>query len=175
PEKPLPIPKGVDHDLWQMYIRADPYQLKAINAVQLHEILMHNGLWPPLEFSTVQTLHSLYDRTGTSFSFDHFSALWELLTSWLVHFRASDNHQTEDEFGYIERSDLRAVLKKCGIAATRLLNLLFFLPLTERPLSWDDFVNLASKLKIVLDAFQKIDMDRDAWITISRDQFVDTV
>ncbi|TPX61574.1 hypothetical protein SpCBS45565_g07241 [Spizellomyces sp. 'palustris'] len=176
PTQPLAVPKGVDHELWQLFVMVDPYQLKAINAVQLRDILLH-GPWPALEYSTVQILYAIYDRSGTGFKFEQFTALWDLIHEWLEVFREFDHHQNETEFGHVDRKDLRNVLKKCGIITSErsLTSLLTKGYQQEQPLGWDDFLRCAARLKIIMDTFQKIDMDKDNWITISRDQFMELV
>ncbi|KAJ3023190.1 Programmed cell death protein 6 [Thoreauomyces humboldtii] len=176
PSQPLPPPKGVDHELWGLFAHVDPYQLKAINAVQLRDILNH-GPWPPLEYSTVRILYHVYDRTGKSFKFDDFSALWELINKWVQVFRSHDHHTDEAEFGHVDRSDLRKVLKECGIAASeRFLTALQTQGNREElPLGWDDFMRCAARVKLMQDSFKKIDMDKDNWITINYDQCLDLV
>ncbi|TPX56002.1 hypothetical protein PhCBS80983_g04866 [Powellomyces hirtus] len=176
PSQPLPIPKGVDHELWQLFVMVDPYQLRVVNAIQLRDIINH-GPWPPLEYSTVRILHNVYDRTGKSFKFDDFAALWDLIHSWVDVFRANDHHTDEAEFGHVDRKDLRKVLKECGIAASErfLTALLTRGYRQERPLGWDDFMRCAATVKLMQDSFRKIDMDKDNWITINYDQFLDLV
>ncbi|KAI8815807.1 uncharacterized protein EV422DRAFT_501999 [Fimicolochytrium jonesii] len=176
PGQPLPIPKGVDLELWHLFTMVDPHQLKIINAVQLRDIINH-GPWPPLEYQTVRILFNVYDRTGKNFKFEDFTALWDLVNEWVQVFRANDHHVDEAEFGHIDRQDLRKVLKACGIAASEkfLTSLVTKGYQEERALGWDDFMRCAAKVKLMQDAFRKIDMDKDNWITINYDQFLELV
>ncbi|KAJ3157445.1 Programmed cell death protein 6 [Geranomyces michiganensis] len=173
PTQPLPIPRGVDHELWKLFVMVDPYQLQAINAVQLRDIINH-GPWPPLEYSTVRILHKIYDRAGNRFKFDDFASLWDMISEWVKVFRANDHHTDEAEFGHIERSDLRKVLKSCGVSSseTFLTALLTQGYQTERPLGWDDFMRCAARIKLMQNCFIEVDKDHDQYITLRYDQFL---
>ncbi|KAJ3144838.1 Programmed cell death protein 6 [Geranomyces variabilis] len=173
PTQPLPIPRGVDHELWKLFVMVDPYQLQAINAVQLRDIINH-GPWPPLEYSTVRILHKIYDRVGNRFKFDDFASLWDTISEWVKVFRANDHHTDDAEFGHIERADLRKVLKACGVSSseTFLTALLTQGHQTERPLGWDDFMRCAARIKLMQNCFVEVDKDHDQYITLRYDQFL---
>ncbi|KAJ3041683.1 hypothetical protein HK097_002199 [Rhizophlyctis rosea] len=176
PTDPLPMPKGADPELWHYYTSVDPYHLKAINAAQL-EAALNNGPWPPLSYPTAQALHTLYDRTFKSLSFDDFVKVYELVTKWKEVFHKFDGHEAETEFRFMDRKDMKAALKLGGVlVSTKFLeNMWGRVRKSNSPIGWDDFVLYAAKIKLIADAFREKDMDKDNWVTISYDQFFDLI
>ncbi|KAJ3293317.1 Programmed cell death protein 6 [Borealophlyctis nickersoniae] len=173
PSQPLPMPKGVDPELWAWFQAVDPYQLKSINSAQLHDALL-NGPWPPLSLSTCRSLHALFDRSGVSFKYEDFVKLFDLVCEWKSVFHAFDGHETETQFRYVERKDLKAALNKAGVRVSEKFLGVFLTKLRRQtqPIGWDDFVQYAARVKLVADAFKEHDRDNDSWATISYDQFM---
>lgn len=173
PTQPLLRPKGVDADLWDLFVSVDPYQLKIIGPPQLLTAI-NRGPWPDLDIRAITALSSIVENE-IGVDFEGFCTLWGYLSSWVPIFRSYDNHQAEKEFAYLPRKELRKILKECKIPVSeRYLTLLFqSLELDQNLIGWNTFNLIAAKGKFVAEQFVSRDMDRDNWVTLNYDQFLE--
>jgi Ca2+-binding EF-hand superfamily protein len=173
-------PPGADPQLWSWFTSVDTDRSGSITAPELERALI-NGDWTPFDLDTVKLLMSIFDvdRSGT-IAFNEFAGLWKYVTDWQNVFR----HFDRDRSGSIDGHELRDALAQFGYNLSPQL-----LDLVQRKyanqtatrggpppgISFDRFVRACVVVKQLSEAFQKLDTDRDGWIQISYDQFMQTV
>ncbi|RKO87162.1 hypothetical protein BDK51DRAFT_34473, partial [Blyttiomyces helicus] len=133
--------------------------------------------WPPLNLPTVSALHLTQDRTLKSLTYAQFAIIFTRVHALKDVFLARDNHVDELEFGFIARERLRKALVGAGVTVSEKFLKAFMEKLrkSDTPVGWDDFVHYVARMQLLTDVFQKIDMDRDRYITVSWNQFLDLV
>jgi len=120
------------------------------------------------------------DRNGT-ISFSEFAGLWKYITEWQGVFR----HFDRDRSGTIEGHELSEALRSFGYnLSPQLLNLVIQ-KYSSQPttigygpppaITFDRFVRACVAIKTLTEAFQRVDTDRDGWIQISYEQFMNMV
>ncbi|EDR07669.1 uncharacterized protein LACBIDRAFT_250310, partial [Laccaria bicolor S238N-H82] len=166
--------------LWNWFTSVDTDRSGSITAPELERALI-NGDWTPFDLDTVKLLMSIFDvdRSGT-ITFNEFAGLWKYIKDWQNVFR----HFDRDRSGSIDGPELRDALAQFGYNLSPQL-----LDLVQRKyanqtavhggpppgISFDRFVRACVVVKQLSEAFQKIDTDRDGWIQINYDQFMQTV
>ncbi|KAF8999059.1 hypothetical protein BDQ17DRAFT_1400735 [Cyathus striatus] len=183
PTGPPSAPPGADPQLWSWFSAVDTDRSGAITAPELERALI-NGDWTPFDLDTVKLLMTLFDhdRSGT-IGFNEFSGLWKYIKDWQNVFR----HFDRDRSGSIDGGELAEALAQFGYRLSPPL-----LDLVQKKydikgsqvqtrvgpppgISFDRFVRACVVIKQLTDAFAKIDTDRDGWIQINYDTFMQTV
>jgi len=152
----------------------------AITATELERALI-NGDWTPFDLDTVKLLMTIFDtdRSGT-IGFNEFAGLWKYVKDWQNVFK----HFDRDRSGSIDGNELRDALGPFGYnLSPPLLDLLqrkYANQTSARGgpppgISFDRFVRACVVVKQLSEAFQKLDTDRDSWIQINYDTFMQTV
>jgi len=184
------MPPGADPQLWQWFSTVDNDRSGAITAVELERALI-NGDWTPFDLDTVKLLMSIFDtdRSGT-IGFNEFAGLWKYVKDWQNVFR----HFDRDRSGTIDGGELREALSQFGYnlspALLELVQKKYDIkagvtgPTAGMPhpggpaptgISFDRFVRACVVVKQLSEAFGRLDADRDGWIQINYDQFMQTV
>jgi len=178
-------PPGADPQLWNWFSSVDADRSGAISATELQQALV-NGDWSPFDLDTVKLLMAIFDtdRNGT-IGFNEFSGLWRYVKDWQGVFR----HFDADKSGSIDGQELANALKQFGYnLSPQLLHLLqakYGAAPKEAPghgrhgaapgVSFDRFVRCCVVVKTLTESFQRLDTDRDGWVQINYDQFMQTV
>ncbi|KAF9483843.1 EF-hand [Pholiota conissans] len=179
-QTPLGPPPGADPQLWQWFNSVDEDRSGSITVIELQAALV-NGNWTRFDLDTVKMLMSIFDtdRSGT-INFTEFAGLWKYISDWQNVFR----HFDRDRSGSIEGRELAEALRSFGYnLSPQLLNLIES-KYSSEPVSgygpppgitFDRFVRACVAVKTLTEAFQRIDTDRDGWIQVSYEQFMQTV
>ncbi|RDB25186.1 Programmed cell death protein 6 [Hypsizygus marmoreus] len=176
-------PPGADPQLWQWFQTVDTDRSGAITATELERALI-NGDWTPFDLDTVKLLMTIFDtdRSGT-IGFNEFSGLWKYIKDWQNVFK----HFDRDRSGSIDGQELRDALAQFGYnLSPPLLDLVqkkYDVKATAASgrgmpvpgISFDRFVRACVVVKQLSEAFGRLDTDRDGWIQINYDQFMQTV
>ncbi|KXN87078.1 Peflin [Leucoagaricus sp. SymC.cos] len=176
-------PPGADPQLWSWFTAVDTDRSGHITAEELQRALI-NGDWSPFDLDTVKLLMTLFDtdRSGT-IGFNEFSGLWKYVKDWQNVFR----HFDRDHSGSIDGPELQQALTQFGFNISPVLIQLVqkkydikasgqHLPGQALPgISFDRFVRACVVVKQLTESFQNLDTDKDGWIQISYDQFMQTV
>ncbi|KJA18142.1 hypothetical protein HYPSUDRAFT_968702 [Hypholoma sublateritium FD-334 SS-4] len=173
-------PPGADPQLWSWFTTVDTDRSGAITAVELERALM-NGDWTPFDLDTVKLLMTLFDtdRSGT-IGFTEFAGLWKYIKDWQNVFK----HFDRDRSGTIDGEELRDALGQFGYnLSPSLLDLVQKKYATQTGgryapapgITFDRFVRACVVVKQLSEAFGRLDTDRDGWIQINYDQFMNTV
>jgi len=174
------MPPGADPQLWSWFTAVDLDRSGAISAIELERALI-NGDWTPFDLDTVKLLMTIFDtdRSGT-IGFTEFAGLWKYIKDWQNVFR----HFDRDRSGSIDGGELREALGQFGFnLSPPLLNLVqrkYASTATAGRgpppgISFDRFVRACVVVKQLSEAFGRLDTDRDGWIQINYDQFMETV
>ena len=134
-----------------------------------------NGDWTAFDPHTVTLMIRMFDtsRSGT-ISFAEFCGLWSFLASWRTLFDRFD----ADRSGIISVDEFAAALVAFGYRLSdSFVNFLFraFDKGKKGSLSFDLFVQACISLKRMTDAFKRYDDDRDGFVTLSFEQFLEEV
>jgi len=177
------MPPGADPQLWSWFSSVDLDRSGSISAVELERALI-NGDWTPFDLDTVKLLMSIFDtdRSGT-IGFNEFAGLWKYIKDWQNVFK----HFDRDRSGSIDGGELRDALAQFGYnLSPPLLDLVqrkydvkaSQIALRGGPppgISFDRFVRACVVVKQLSESFARLDTDRDGWIQINYDQFMNTV
>ncbi|KAA1477500.1 EF-hand [Dentipellis sp. KUC8613] len=178
-------PPGADPQLWSWFTAVDTDRSGHISAHELQKALI-NGDWSPFDLDTVKLLMSIFDtdRSGT-IGFNEFAGLWKYIKDWQNVFR----HFDRDNSGSIDGQELQDALRQFGYnLSPQLLQLVqrkYDVKATTTQaaygrgappgISFDRFVRACVVVKQITESFAKLDADRDGWIQINYDQFMQTV
>ncbi|KAH9053921.1 hypothetical protein EDB87DRAFT_1648679 [Lactarius vividus] len=182
-------PPGADPQLWSWFSAVDVDRSGHISAAELQRALI-NGDWSPFDLDTVKLLMSIFDtdRSGT-IGFNEFAGLWKYIKDWQGVFR----HFDRDRSGSIDGTELQNALNQFGYRLSpQLLDLLQRKydvkasaptqssypgghPGAHPGITFDRFVRACVVVKQITEAFSALDTDRDGWIQINYDQFLQTV
>jgi len=182
-------PPGADPQIYQWFTSVDSDRSGAISAPELQTAL-RNGDWTPFDLDTVKLLMSIFDhdRSGT-IGFNEFAGLWKYIKDWQNVF----HHFDTDKSGSIDGQELNNALKQFGFnLSPQLLHLLEAKydikgvgPVVAHShgrhaaaaagVSFDRFVRCCVVVKTLTESFQRLDTDRDGWIQINYEQFINTV
>jgi len=176
-------PPGADPQLWNWFTSVDTDRSGAITAQELERALI-NGDWTPFDLDTVKLLMTIFDtdRSGT-IGFNEFAGLWKYIKDWQNVFK----HFDRDRSGSIDGGELRDALAQFGYNLSPHL-----LVLVQRKyagttpargggmqappgISFDRFVRACVVVKQLSEAFGRLDTDRDGWIQIGYEGFMETV
>jgi len=189
------MPHGADPQLWNWFSAVDFDRSGAVSATELQQALV-NGDWSPFDLDTVKLLMSIFDadRSGT-IGFNEFVGLWQYIKDWQNVFR----HFDADHSGSIEGPELANALRQFGYnLSPQIIQLVTSkYGAIPRPrqhgqahggaggfsqieggssgITFDRFVRACVVVKTLSEAFQRFDTDRDGWIQINYDQFMQTV
>lgn len=177
------MPPGADPQLWQWFTTVDFDRSGAITVNELQQALV-NGDWSPFDLDTIKLLMSIFDtdRSGT-IGFNEFAGLWQYIKDWQNVFR----HFDADRSGSIEGAELSNALRQFGYnLSPPILQLVLrkyasqasVAPGFQQPplgITFDRFVRACVVIKTLTEAFSSLDTDRDGWIQINYDQFMQTV
>ncbi|KAH0588554.1 hypothetical protein H2248_004384 [Termitomyces sp. 'cryptogamus'] len=180
PPGPHGPPPGADPQLWNWFSTVDIDRSGHISATELAQALV-NGDWSAFDLDTVKLLMSIFDtdRSGT-IGFNEFTGLWKYIKDWQNVFR----HFDRDRSGSIDGNELRDALGQFGYRLSPPLLDLLQKKYASSPggfqthapgISFDRFIRACVVVKQLSEAFGRLDTDRDGWIQINYDQFMDTV
>jgi peflin len=166
--------------LWNWFSAVDTDRSGHISAPELQKALI-NGDWTPFDLDTVKLLMTIFDsdRSGT-IGFNEFAGLWKYIKDWQNVFRYFDR----DRSGSIDGGELRAAISQFGYNLSPSILQLVERKYASAPvmpgtapagISFDRFVRACVVIKTLTEAFQKLDTDRDGWVQINYDQFMNTV
>ncbi|KAJ7578267.1 hypothetical protein C8J56DRAFT_797665, partial [Mycena floridula] len=166
--------------LWNWFTSVDTDRSGAITAPELERALI-NGDWTPFDLDTVKLLMTIFDtdRSGT-IGFNEFAGLWKYIKDWQNVFK----HFDRDRSGSIDGRELQDALRQFGYNLSPAL-----VDLVQKKyasatvghgmptpgISFDRFVRACVVVKQLSEAFGRHDTDRDGWIQINYDQFMQTV
>ncbi|KAJ7076676.1 hypothetical protein B0H15DRAFT_863506 [Mycena belliarum] len=178
-------PPGADPQLWNWFTSVDTDRSGAITATELERALI-NGDWTPFDLDTVKLLMTIFDtdRSGT-IGFNEFAGLWKYIKDWQNVFKHFDRDRSGSidlgelrdalaQFGYnLSPTTLGLVQRKYGAAPTPTHGM----PMHAPPpgISFDRFVRACVVVKQLSEAFQRLDTDRDGWVQIGYEGFMETV
>jgi len=173
-------PQGADPQLWQWFNNVDRDHSGSISVDELQSALV-NGDWSRFDLDTVKMLMSIFDtdRSGT-ISFTEFAGLWKYIIDWQKVFR----HFDRDRSGSIEGRELAEALGSFGYRLSPEILRLVELKYASQPvtgygpppgITFDRFVRACVTVKTLTEAFQRLDTDRDGWIQISYEQFMNII
>jgi len=188
------MPRGADPQLWSWFTAVDFDHSGAISAMELQQALV-NGDWSTFDLDTVKLLMSIFDtdRSGT-IGFNEFVGLWQYIKDWQNIFR----HFDSDHSGSIEGSELTDALRQFGYNLSPQIIQLVVAKYASisghrhhgqahggaggfnqlggsSSITFDRFVRACVVVRTLTEAFQKMDTDRDGWIQLNYDQFLQTV
>ncbi|KAL5490266.1 hypothetical protein ACEPAI_5099 [Sanghuangporus weigelae] len=173
-------PPGADPQLWTWFSSVDADRSGSISATELQAALV-NGDWSNFDLDTVKMLMSIFDtdRSGT-IGFNEFAGLWKYISDWQGVFR----HFDVDRSGSIDGHELANALRSFGYNLTpQILSLLeqkYATPVSTGygpppGITFDRFVRACVVVKTLTESFQRMDTDRDGWVTINYEQFMNIV
>ncbi|VDB88891.1 unnamed protein product [Peniophora sp. CBMAI 1063] len=185
-------PPGADPTLWNWFTAVDLDRSGMISASELQRALI-NGDWSPFDLDTVKLLMNIFDtdRSGT-IGFNEFSGLWKYIKDWQGVFR----HFDRDNSGSIDGGELSEALRQFGYNLSPQLLVLLERKYGSAPaggppgrgmppfpgqggapqgITFDRFVRACVVIKQITESFQRLDNDRDGWVQINYDQFMQTV
>jgi peflin len=175
------MPPGSNPQLWNWFTSVNLDRSGAITSAELERALI-NGDWTPFDLDTVKLLMTIFDTdcNGT-INFNEFTGLWKYIKDWQNVFR----HFDRDRSGSINGGELRDALTQFGFNLSPPL-----LDLVQRKyasnvtsgqsgppagISFDRFVRVCVVVKQLVESFRRLDTDRDGWIQINNEQFMQTV
>ena len=134
-----------------------------------------NGDFSSFDPHTVRMMIRMFDsdRSGT-IGFDEFCGLWSFLSQWRTLFDRFDR----DRSGNISLQEFREALYAFRYRLSdRFTEILFrqYDKRNEGSLSFDLFVQASITLKRMTDAFKKYDDDRDGFITLAFEDFLEEI
>jgi len=185
PRDPVP-PHGADPQLWSWFVSVDKDRSGAISANELQRALV-NGDWTTFDLDTVKLLMNIFDtdRSGT-IGFNEFSGLWKYIKDWQGVFL----HFDRDRSGTIDGQELQQALNQFGYRLSpQLLTLLQRkygsapgpaaprgYPAAAPPgITFDRFVRACVVVKQLTESFTTLDTDRDGWVQLNYERFLETV
>ncbi|OBT88814.1 hypothetical protein VE02_03185 [Pseudogymnoascus sp. 03VT05] len=169
-----PALTGEDPNLLPLFRAVDKDSSGYLSESELSAALV-NGDWTAFDPHTVALMIRMFDtsRSGT-IEFGEFCGLWSFLASWRTLFDRFD----ADRSGNISLDEFRDALVAFGYRLSEgFVGFLFraFDKGRKGSLSFDLFVQACITLKRMTDAFKRYDDDRDGFVTLSFEQFLEEV
>ncbi|MBW0491429.1 hypothetical protein O181_031144 [Austropuccinia psidii MF-1] len=182
--RPRPPTIRIDPQLRQWFGAVDRDNSGNISAIELQQALV-NGDWSPFDLDTVKMLMNIFDtdRSGT-INFDEFAGLWKYIKDWQGVFRHFDadrsgtiaGHELRnalDQFGFrLPPNLLQLLLRKYVISDNQATGSLMSRNNPDGGITFDRFVRCCVTVKSLTESFQRIDTDRDGWVQLSYEQFM---
>ncbi|KAI0079972.1 EF-hand [Panus rudis PR-1116 ss-1] len=177
PQRPAAPPPGADPQLWYCFSSVDTDNSGAITVNELQAALV-NGF----DLDTVKMLMNMFDtdRSGT-IGFNEFVGLWKYIADWQNVFK----HFDRDRSGSIDGHELASALRSFGYNLSPTLLSLIEQKYATGPssgygapppgITFDRFVRACVVVKTLTEAFQRADADRDGWIQLNYEQFLQMV
>ncbi|KAI0053842.1 EF-hand, partial [Auriscalpium vulgare] len=170
-------PPGGDPQLWQWFSAVDSDRSGSISVNELQAALV-NGNWSRFDLDTVKMLMNIFDtdRNGT-IGFAEFSGLWKYITDWQGVFR----HFDKDRSGSIDGYELSEALRSFGYNLSPSILTLIEQKYASAPsagygppsgITFDRFVRACVVVKTLTESFQRVDTDRDGWVTLNYEEFM---
>ncbi|KAK6079811.1 hypothetical protein SCUP234_05570 [Seiridium cupressi] len=172
---PSPAPQdGSDPTLLPLFRAVDKDGTGQLSEKELSAALV-NGDWTAFDPHTVRMMIRMFDsdRSGT-IGFQEFCGLWSFLASWRTLFDRFD----KDHSGNISLDEFNDALVAFRYRlSSRFVKLLFdtYDKRNEGVMSFDLFVQACISLKRMTDVFKKYDEDRDGYITLSFEDFLEEI
>ncbi|KAJ3152098.1 hypothetical protein HDU86_005943 [Geranomyces michiganensis] len=167
-------PPNADPQLWQWYTAVDADRSGQISPPELQQALI-NGDWSPFSLETVQLMMTLFDADGSgTIGFDEFVSLWKYIEDWKRIFQQFD----ADRSGRIDRNELRQALAAFGYnISPKIVDLLIrkFARKGAVDITFDAFISCCVTVKGLSDSFARCDTDRDGWVNMSHEMFLELV
>ncbi|KFY68522.1 hypothetical protein V496_01014 [Pseudogymnoascus sp. VKM F-4515 (FW-2607)] len=169
-----PALTGEDPNLLPLFRAVDKDGSGHLSESELSAALV-NGDWTAFDPHTVALMIRMFDtsRSGT-IEFSEFCGLWSFLASWRTLFDRFD----ADRSGNISLDEFSSALVAFGYRLSdSFVGFLFraFDKGRKGNLSFDLFVQACITLKRMTDAFKRYDDDRDGFVTLSFEQFLEEV
>ncbi|KAH9981529.1 hypothetical protein BGW80DRAFT_338707 [Lactifluus volemus] len=170
-------PAGADPQLWQWFTAVDSDRSGSISVSELQAALV-NGNWSRFDLDTVKMLMNIFDtdRNGTI----GFAGLWKYISDWQGVFR----HFDRDRSGSIDGRELSEAMRSFGYNLSPILLTLIERKYASAPttgygpppgITFDRFVRACVAVKTLTESFQRLDSDRDGWISINYEEFMKIV
>ncbi|CAD5209513.1 unnamed protein product [Bursaphelenchus xylophilus] len=161
-------------DLWQIFQSVDKDRSGQISGEELQKALS-NGTYLPFNAETCRLMIGMFDKDGDgAINFNEFTALWNYINDWTRCFRSFDR----DNSGNIDKGELIAALTQFGY---RLSDQFYDLLLKKfdrthsNRIIFDDFIQLCVVLQTLTASFRDKDADRDGFITVHYEEFLQMV
>ncbi|KAI8808156.1 hypothetical protein BJ742DRAFT_709943 [Cladochytrium replicatum] len=173
-----PAGDNVDpNQLRQWYAAVDVNNDHRITATELQKALL-NGNWSEFQPSTVKLLLNTFDRDRNgSLTYEEFEALWRYLKEWQKVFDKFD----VDRSGTISQDELRHALQAFGFSVQNPQTLSAVITKVvgksgnQNAVLFDSFISICVTVKAVADNFNRMDTDKDGWITVNYEQLLELV
>ncbi|KAJ7632189.1 hypothetical protein FB45DRAFT_911762 [Roridomyces roridus] len=170
-------PPAGDPQLYQYFSAVDQDRSGSISVTELQSALV-NGNWTRFDLDTVKMLMGIFDtdRSGT-IDFKEFSGLWKYISDWQNVFR----HFDRDNSGSIEGQELAQAMRSFGYNLSPQILTLIERKYASAPptaygpppgITFDRFVRACVVVKTLTESFQRVDTDRDGWVQLSYEQFM---
>ncbi|KIY66100.1 EF-hand [Cylindrobasidium torrendii FP15055 ss-10] len=177
---PPAAPAGVDPMLWGYFTSVDVDGSGSISVTELQRALV-NGDWTQFDLDTVKMLMNIFDvdKSGT-ISYNEFAGLWKYIQDWQNVFR----HFDADRSGSIEGRELADALRSFGYNLSPAIIGLVERKYASEPatgygpppgITFDRFVRACVVVKTLTESFQRVDTDRDGWVQLNYEQFMNIV
>ncbi|KAI9307919.1 hypothetical protein BJ944DRAFT_261180 [Cunninghamella echinulata] len=182
---PLPPPPSQQdprtQQLWSFFSAVDGDGSGQLSVHELQRALV-NGDWSPFNIETVRTIVNMFDTDNSgTIGFHEFSGLWTYIEEWKRCFQAFD----VDGSGTIDQLELANALRAFGfnVSDRFVQNLIqkfdrYGTNLKTKGngnVSFDNFVQACVTVKTLTDSFKAFDTDKNGWININYEQFLDLV
>jgi len=169
-----PPPPGIDPQLYAKFKSADVNGTGQLSEREISVALV-NGDWTPFDPKTVKLMVKMFDvdRSGT-IGLQEFVGLWGYLEQWRGLFRRFDT----DNSGAIDRREFSDALSAFGYRLSdKFINILFvsYDRKGNGQISFDLFIQSMVTVKTLTEVFKTLDSDRDGFITIGFEQFLEVI
>ena len=161
-------------DLQQLFTSADKDRSGQISSNELQAALS-NGTWHPFNPETIRLMISMFDKDGNgTINFAEFGSLWNYIDSWQKTFRYYDR----DNSGSIDQNELQTAITSFGFRlSSRFYGLMMrkFDRTGDNTISFDDFIQCCVLIQTLSAAFQRKDTNKNGWIQINYEEFMELV
>ncbi|XP_063680006.1 programmed cell death protein 6-like isoform X1 [Bolinopsis microptera] len=169
PQQPMAQP-----NLNQIFASVDKDRSGMISVNELQSALS-NGTWQPFNPETIRLMISMFDKDGNgTINFQEFGALWKYINDWQNTFRYYDR----DNSGSIDQNELQTAIASFGFSLSpkfyRLVVRKFDRDGNQR-ITFDDFIQCLVIIQTLSAAFQRKDTNRNGWIQINYEEFMELV
>lgn len=161
-------------NLQQIFVSVDRDRSGHISANELQSALS-NGTWQPFNPETIRLMISMFDKDGNgTINFQEFGSLWNYINDWQKTFRFYDR----DNSGSIDQNELQTAITSFGFRlSAKFYGLLMkkFDRTGSRTITFDDFIQCCVLIQTLSAAFQRKDTNRNGWIQINYEEFMELV